>query len=129
MNRIVHAIVGTILFTGDYPVHVNKIVNRIVPARVGSNCVNKIVPGEQNRSKYEQNRSKYEQNSPREQDSTREQNSPCTDAPVHAWDTNFFGTARCFRAQTLAVYMSTYPLLLVTRGFVFAKLRVSRLSG
>ena len=32
----------------------NKIVgvNRIVPARVGSNCVNKI---EQNRNKYEQN--------------------------------------------------------------------------
>ena len=44
-------------------------VNRIVPARVGSNCVNKIVTGEQNRSKYEQN-------SPREQDSPREQNSP-----------------------------------------------------
>ena len=46
-------------------------MNRIVPARVGLNCVNKIVPGEQNRSKYEQN-------SPREQDSPREQNSPCT---------------------------------------------------
>ena len=46
-------------------------MNKVVPARVGSNCVNKIVPGEQNRSKYEQN-------SPREQDSHREQNSPCT---------------------------------------------------
>ena len=26
VNRIVHAIAGTILFTGDYPVHVNKII-------------------------------------------------------------------------------------------------------
>ena len=41
----------------------NRIVPAIVPARVGSNCVNKIVASEQNRSKYEQS-------SPREKDST-----------------------------------------------------------
>ena len=37
-------------------------VNKIGAARTGSERVNKIVPGEQNRSKYEQNRGKYEQN-------------------------------------------------------------------
>ena len=58
----------------------NRIVpsEQEVPARVGLNCVNKIVSGEQNRSKCEQNRSNYEQNSPREQDSPSEQNSPFT---------------------------------------------------
>ena len=50
---------GTILFTQFEPTLVGTILF------TGSNCVNKIVPGEQNRSKYEQN-------SPREQDSPRE---------------------------------------------------------
>ena len=60
-------------YSGDYPVHrgLSFLREQDSPRWVGSNCVNKIVPGEQNRSKYEQN-------SPREQDRLRKQNSPCT---------------------------------------------------
>ena len=59
---------------------VNKIgaENKIGAATTGSERVNKIVPDEQNRSKYEQNRGKYEQNRGCEQNSTREQNRSCT---------------------------------------------------
>ena len=48
MNKIVSGEQNSPRYSGDYPVHVNKIVpsKQEVPARVGSNCVNKIVSAE-----------------------------------------------------------------------------------
>ena len=78
MNRIVHAIAGTILLTGDYLVHVNRIVACKQASR-HEHCMVSVNMQNYNRC---------------EQDSRREQNSPrySGDFPVHRG-------LRCLRKQ------------------------------